>query len=77
MLGTAVSSSRPGVLLPLEQGDLSFKPPTDPSAGIYSNAVSGSHQDGDIIPRPEEVKVSHTLFSGGLGVLLYITVMFK
>ncbi|XP_005742864.1 protein FAM179B [Pundamilia nyererei] len=56
MLGTAVSSSHPGVLLPLEQGFLSFKPPTDPSVGIHSNAVSGSHQDSDIIPRPEEVK---------------------
>ncbi|XP_070776477.1 TOG array regulator of axonemal microtubules protein 1 [Enoplosus armatus] len=56
MFGTAVSSSRPGVALSLEQGDPVAKPPTDPSAGIYSHALSGSHRDSDDSPRPDEVK---------------------
>lgn len=56
MFGTTVSSSRPGVGLSLEQGDFEAKPPTDPSAGIYSHALSGSHPDGDDSPRPDEVK---------------------
>uniref|UniRef100_A0A1A7XBY7 Family with sequence similarity 179, member B n=1 Tax=Iconisemion striatum TaxID=60296 RepID=A0A1A7XBY7_9TELE len=43
MFGTAVSSSRPGVALSLEQGDLTAKPPTDPSAGNDS-------------PHPDEAK---------------------
>lgn len=56
MFGTVVSS-RPGVALSLEQGESSAKPPTDPSAGIYS------HVDSDDSPRPDELKVSHTLSS--------------
>lgn len=56
MFGTAVSSSRPGVALSLEQGDSVAKPPTDPSAGIYSRSLSGSHRDSDDSPRPDEVK---------------------
>lgn len=64
MFGTAVSSSHPGVALSLELGDSVAKPPTDPSAGIYSHALSGSHRDSDDSLRPDEVKVSHTLSSG-------------
>lgn len=64
MFGTAVSSSRPGVALSLEQGDSVAKPPTDPSGGIYSHALSASHPDSDDSPRPDEVKVSHTLSNG-------------
>lgn len=60
MFGTAVSSSRPGVASSLDQGDFVAKPPTDPSGGIYSHTLSGSHLDGDDSPRPDEVKVSHT-----------------
>ncbi|XP_037602306.1 TOG array regulator of axonemal microtubules protein 1 isoform X1 [Sebastes umbrosus] len=56
MFGTAVSSSRPGVASSLDQGDFVAKPPTDPSGGIYSHALSGSHLDGDDSPRPDEVK---------------------
>ncbi|XP_051247473.1 TOG array regulator of axonemal microtubules protein 1 isoform X2 [Dicentrarchus labrax] len=64
MFGTAVSSSRPGVALSLEQGDSVAKPPTDPSAGIYSRALSGSHRDTDDSPRPDEVKrVKNARFS--------------
>ncbi|XP_023140257.2 TOG array regulator of axonemal microtubules protein 1 [Amphiprion ocellaris] len=55
MFGSAVSSSRPGALS-LEQGELAAKPPTDPSAGIQSYTLYGSHLDGDDSPRPEEVK---------------------
>lgn len=64
MFDTAVSSSRPGVALTLEQGDSVAKPPTDPSGGIYSHAMSATHQDSGDIPRPDEVKVSHTLSDG-------------
>lgn len=64
MFGTAVSSSCPGVASSLEQGDSVAKPPTDLSAGICSHTLSGSHRDSDDSPRPEEVKVSHTLSSG-------------
>ncbi|XP_068436112.1 TOG array regulator of axonemal microtubules protein 1 isoform X2 [Clinocottus analis] len=56
MFGTAVSSSRPGAASSLEQGDSVSKPPIDPSAGIYSHAVSGCHLDSDDSPRPDEVK---------------------
>ncbi|XP_044021433.1 TOG array regulator of axonemal microtubules protein 1 isoform X2 [Siniperca chuatsi] len=64
MFGTAVSSSHPGVALSLEQGDPVAKPPTDPSAGIYSHALSGSHRDSDDRPRPDEVKrVKNARFS--------------
>nr|XP_046268903.1 TOG array regulator of axonemal microtubules protein 1 isoform X2 [Scatophagus argus] len=56
MFSTAVSSSCPGVALSFEQGDSVAKPPTDPSAGIYSHTVSGSHRDSDDSPHPEEVK---------------------
>ncbi|XP_071354250.1 TOG array regulator of axonemal microtubules protein 1 isoform X2 [Trachinotus anak] len=55
MFGTAVSS-RPGVALSLEQDDLVAKPSADPSAGIYSHAVLGSHIDSDDSPRPDELK---------------------
>ncbi|XP_040917294.1 TOG array regulator of axonemal microtubules protein 1 isoform X1 [Toxotes jaculatrix] len=55
MFGTAVSS-RPGDALSLEQGESVARPPTDPSAGIYSHAVSGSHLDSDDSPRPDELK---------------------
>ncbi|XP_037833780.1 TOG array regulator of axonemal microtubules protein 1 isoform X2 [Kryptolebias marmoratus] len=51
MFGSAVSSSRPGVILSLEQGDLAAKPSTDPSAGIYSSQL-----DGDNNPHPHEAK---------------------
>ncbi len=64
MFGTAVSARRPGVALSLELGDSVAKPPTDPSAGICSHALSGSHRDSDDSPRPDEVKVSHTLSRG-------------
>ncbi|XP_030574287.1 TOG array regulator of axonemal microtubules protein 1 [Archocentrus centrarchus] len=60
MFGTAVSSGHPGVPWALEQGELLFKPPTDLSVGIYSSGVSGSHQDGDIIRRTDEVKEKMT-----------------
>lgn len=65
MFETAVSSSRPGVALSLEQGDSVAKPPTDPSGGIYSHALSASHPDSDDSPRPDEVKerVKNTRFS--------------
>lgn len=64
MFGTAASPSSPGAALSLEQGDSVAKPPADPSAGVYSHALSGSHLDSDDSPRPDEVKVSHTLCSG-------------
>ncbi|KAM4541446.1 TOG array regulator of axonemal microtubules protein 1 [Fundulus diaphanus] len=41
MHGSTVSCSRPGVALSLEQGDLAAKPPTDPSAGVYSSRLDG------------------------------------
>lgn len=63
MFGTVVSSSHPGVALTLEPDDSVAKPPTDPSAGTYSRALSGSHIDSDDSPCPDEVKVSHTLSS--------------
>lgn len=56
MFGTAVSSSRPGVSLSLEQGDLVATSPGDPSAGIYSNTFSGLHLDSDDSPRPDGLK---------------------
>ncbi|KAL7379612.1 hypothetical protein ABVT39_002392 [Epinephelus coioides] len=56
MFGTAASPSSPGVALSLEQGDSVAKPPADPSAGIYSHALSGSHLDSDDSPHPDEVK---------------------
>ncbi|XP_023258521.1 TOG array regulator of axonemal microtubules protein 1 isoform X1 [Seriola lalandi dorsalis] len=55
MFGTAVSS-RPGVVLSHEQGESVAKPPTDPSAGIYSHALSGSHIDSDESPRQDELQ---------------------
>ncbi|CAJ1073835.1 TOG array regulator of axonemal microtubules protein 1 isoform X1 [Xyrichtys novacula] len=57
MFGTAVSSTRPGAALTLEQG---AKSPTDPSAGIYSHV----YLDSDDSPRPDEVKqrVRYTRF---------------
>lgn len=64
MFGTTVSSSCLGVALSLEQGDSMAKSPTDPSAGVCSHILSGSHRDSDDSPRPEEVKVSHTSSSG-------------
>ena len=64
MFGTTVSSSRLEAALSLEQGDSVTKPPADPSAGIYMRALSGSQRDSDDSPRPDEVKVSHTLSSG-------------
>lgn len=67
MFGTAVTSGHPGVPWSHEQDELPFKSPADPSAGIYSSGVSGSHRDSDIISRPDEVKVSHTMFNEGLG----------
>lgn len=60
MFDTAVSSSRPGVALTLEQGDSVAKPPTDPSGGIYSQSMSAIHLDSDDSHRSDEVKVSHT-----------------
>ncbi|KAK5606502.1 hypothetical protein CRENBAI_019847 [Crenichthys baileyi] len=48
MCGTTVSSNHPGVALSLEQGDLTAKPPTDPSADIYSSQLDdddSSHAD--------------------------------
>ncbi|XP_054469760.1 TOG array regulator of axonemal microtubules protein 1 isoform X2 [Anoplopoma fimbria] len=64
MFGTAASSSRPGAASSFEQGDCVAKPPTDPSAGVYSHAVSGSHLDSDDSPRPDEVKrVKNARFS--------------
>lgn len=63
MFGTAVSSSRPEAAPSLEQGDSVSKPHTDPSAGIYSHAVSGSRLDGDDSSCPEELTVSHPLSS--------------
>ncbi|XP_029982201.1 TOG array regulator of axonemal microtubules protein 1 isoform X2 [Sphaeramia orbicularis] len=62
MFGTAVSSSRPGVSLSLEQGDLMANSPSDPSAGIYSNTFSGPYLDSDDSPRPDGVK-RNTRFS--------------
>lgn len=62
MFGTAVSG-RPGVALSHEQGESSSTPPADPSAGICSHALPGSHIDSDDSPRPDELKVSHTLSS--------------
>ncbi|XP_070835057.1 TOG array regulator of axonemal microtubules protein 1 isoform X2 [Chaetodon trifascialis] len=56
MFGTAVTPSHPGLALSLEQDDSVAKPPTDPSAGIYSRALSGSHRDSDDSPRSDEVK---------------------
>ncbi|XP_075963729.1 TOG array regulator of axonemal microtubules protein 1 isoform X1 [Anarhichas minor] len=56
MFGTAVFSGRPGAASSLEQGDFVTRPPADPSAGIYSHAVSSCHLDSDDSPRPEEVK---------------------
>lgn len=64
MFGTAVSSSHPGVALSFEQGDTVAKLPTDPSGGIHSHALSGSHLDSDDSPHPDEPKVSHTLSNG-------------
>ncbi|XP_037342857.2 TOG array regulator of axonemal microtubules protein 1 isoform X2 [Pungitius pungitius] len=56
MFGTALPSSRPGDASSLELGgDPEAKPPTEPSAGIYSHAASGTHRDSDDSPRPEEV----------------------
>ncbi|XP_041809648.1 TOG array regulator of axonemal microtubules protein 1 isoform X2 [Chelmon rostratus] len=64
MFGTVVSSSHPGVALTLEPDDSVAKPPTDPSAGTYSRALSGSHIDSDDSPCPDEVKrVKNTRFS--------------
>ncbi|XP_041828008.1 TOG array regulator of axonemal microtubules protein 1 isoform X2 [Melanotaenia boesemani] len=51
MFGTPTSSNHPGVSRTLERGDLAAKPPTDPSAGIYS-----SHLDSDDSTRPDEAK---------------------
>lgn len=58
MCGSSLSSSRPGVTLSLEQGDLAAKPLTDPPLGIYSSQI-----DGDDSSLPDEAKVSHTFFS--------------
>ncbi|XP_056283048.1 TOG array regulator of axonemal microtubules protein 1 isoform X2 [Pseudoliparis swirei] len=64
VFGTAVSSSRPEAAPSLEQGDSVSKPHTDPSAGIYSHAVSGSRLDGDDSSCPEELtRVKNTRFS--------------
>lgn len=60
MFGTAVSSSNPGVALSFDQGDSVAKPPSDPSAGIHSHALSGSHLDSNDSSRPDELQVSHT-----------------
>lgn len=56
MFGTAESSSRPEAVLSLEQGELVARPPTDPTAGIYNHALSGSHLDTDDIPSSDELK---------------------
>ncbi|TNN87143.1 Protein FAM179B [Liparis tanakae] len=56
VFGTAVSSSRPGAAPSPEQGDSVSKPHTDPSAGLYSHAVSGSRLDGDDSSCPDELK---------------------
>lgn len=63
MFGPAPPSSRPGDASLLEQGDSVAKPPTEPSAGIYSHAGSGTHRDSDDSPRPEELMVRSTLSS--------------
>lgn len=65
MFGNGMSSSSPGAALSLEQGDSVAKTPHAPPAGIYSRALSGSHRDSDDSPCPDEIKVSHTLFSSG------------
>ncbi|XP_065822379.1 TOG array regulator of axonemal microtubules protein 1 isoform X2 [Labrus bergylta] len=52
MFGTAVSSSRSGAVLSLEQCDSMARPPTDAPAGIYSHI----HLDSDDSPRSDEVK---------------------
>ncbi|XP_029350108.1 TOG array regulator of axonemal microtubules protein 1 isoform X2 [Echeneis naucrates] len=51
-----VISSRPAVALSFKQGELVAKPPTDPSAGTYSHALSGSHIDSNTSPRCNELK---------------------
>ncbi|XP_038150406.1 TOG array regulator of axonemal microtubules protein 1 [Cyprinodon tularosa] len=51
MCGSSLSSSRPGVTLSLEQGDLAAKPLIDPSLGIYSSQI-----DGDDSSLPDEAK---------------------
>ncbi|XP_010771461.1 protein FAM179B isoform X2 [Notothenia coriiceps] len=56
VFGTAVSSGRPGVPSSLEQGDFVAKPPPDLSAGLYSQALSGSRLDCVDSPRPDEAK---------------------
>nr|XP_040054780.1 TOG array regulator of axonemal microtubules protein 1 isoform X2 [Gasterosteus aculeatus aculeatus] len=64
MFGPAPPSSRPGDASLLEQGDSAAKPPTEPSAGIYSHAGSGTHRDSDDSPRPEELmRVNNGRFS--------------
>ncbi|XP_074547737.1 TOG array regulator of axonemal microtubules protein 1 isoform X2 [Halichoeres trimaculatus] len=57
MFGTAVSSSRPGAAVTLEQVDSLATSPTNPPAGIYSHV----RLDGDDSPRLDE-RVKNTRF---------------
>ncbi|KAK9533507.1 hypothetical protein VZT92_008619 [Zoarces viviparus] len=63
MFGTAVSFGRLEAASSLEQGASVTRPPADPSAGIYSHAVSGCHRDSDDSPRPEGQRVKNARFS--------------